>query len=622
MRDVTLGDTFQFGFSTRAFATGIPTTLAGTPALSVKEGANDTIITAGVSLDVDTGSTPVTGLHEGAVIATAANGYENGKSYYVYVSTGTVGGVSVVGEVVHEFTVGLGAASLKSIAARTRNANVYDTIREVSTLVEHQRGAHTHQHQATGGMFYVDPVNGDTHANGNRGGITDPYLTIQDCHDNAVTDSNHDVIILLSGAAAGPTTHTIAGTTTISKRYTFIRGPGRDFIVTRSGAGDTLAITADGVELSGFQLETAATGAGHGVQVTDADFLKVHNVWVNATQGDGINLLRAENCQIHENFFTDTGASGSGEGIHIVGTAGSSNKNSIFRNHFRDCQGDAIKIESGTTNDTNIYNNGIEGSSGWGINIGASSTDAFVHDNAFGNNTSGSITDAGTTSVITNNEQWAKDSIATEARLAELDAANIPSDLDDALADTNELQTDWTNGGRLDLILDIIAADTTTDIPALIATAQADLDIITGADGANLLSGTQASIDAIEVDTGTTLDGRIPAALVGGKMDSDATAISGDTTAADRLEAMMDGILIGQVNDAAATTTAFAADNFTEATDDHFNGRLITFISGALTGQQTDITDYDAAGGTQGSQELTVTALTEAPANNDFFVIH
>lgn len=37
------------------------------------------------------------------------------------------------------------------------------------------------------------------------------------------------------------------------------------------------------------------------------------------------------------------------------------------------------------------------------------------------------------------------------------------------LADTAELQADWTNGGRLDLILDIIAADTTTDIPALIA---------------------------------------------------------------------------------------------------------------------------------------------------------
>jgi len=46
---------------------------------------------------------------------------------------------------------------------------------------------------------------------------------------------------------------------------------------------------------------------------------------------------------------------------------------------------------------------------------------------------------------------------------------SIQDDVDSILADTNELQTDWANGGRLDLILDIIAADTTTDIPALIA---------------------------------------------------------------------------------------------------------------------------------------------------------
>jgi enamine deaminase RidA (YjgF/YER057c/UK114 family) len=43
------------------------------------------------------------------------------------------------------------------------------------------------------------------------------------------------------------------------------------------------------------------------------------------------------------------------------------------------------------------------------------------------------------------------------------------TDVDLILADTGELQTDWVQGGRLDLILDIIAADTTTDIPALIA---------------------------------------------------------------------------------------------------------------------------------------------------------
>ena len=47
--------------------------------------------------------------------------------------------------------------------------------------------------------------------------------------------------------------------------------------------------------------------------------------------------------------------------------------------------------------------------------------------------------------------------------------ADIETDATAIVADTNELQTDWVNGGRLDLILDTIATDTTTDIPALIA---------------------------------------------------------------------------------------------------------------------------------------------------------
>ncbi len=99
-------------------------------------------------------------------------------------------------------------------------------------------------------------------------------------------------------------------------------------------------------------------------------------------------------------------------------------------------------------------------------------------------------------------------------------------DLTAALADTNELQTDWANGGRLDLILDIIAADTTTDIPALIATAQADLDIITGATGVNLLAATQASIDAIEADT-NELQGDW---VNGGRLDLILDIIAADTT--------------------------------------------------------------------------------------------
>ncbi len=105
-------------------------------------------------------------------------------------------------------------------------------------------------------------------------------------------------------------------------------------------------------------------------------------------------------------------------------------------------------------------------------------------------------------------------------------------------------------------------------------------------------------------------------------VDANTKAISDDTGAADALEALMDGVLEITVNDAAATTTAFAADGFTEATDDIFNGRLTTFLTGAGQYEQTDITDYDASGGTQGEQEFTVTALVAAPANNVIAIVH
>lgn len=128
MRDITLNDTFRHGFSTRAFATGIPTTLAGSPIISVHEEANDTFITAGITLDTDIGASPVTGLHEVTIIATTGNGYEAGKSYTIFISTGTVGGVSVVGEAVGHFTVALSAAAVDL-------ANVTDGLTALRTLL-------------------------------------------------------------------------------------------------------------------------------------------------------------------------------------------------------------------------------------------------------------------------------------------------------------------------------------------------------------------------------------------------------------------------------------------------------------------------------------------------------
>lgn len=90
--------------------------------------------------------------------------------------------------------------------------------------------------------------------------------------------------------------------------------------------------------------------------------------------------------------------------------------------------------------------------------------------------------------------------------------------------------------------------------------------------------------------------------------------------AAAKLATSAGTIITGTVSNAntTPTTTVFAADDITEATADHYIGRVIIFTSGALSGQATDITDY-ALDTSEG--KFTVTTMTDAPANDDTFVI-
>lgn len=108
------------------------------------------------------------------------------------------------------------------------------------------------------------------------------------------------------------------------------------------------------------------------------------------------------------------------------------------------------------------------------------------------------------------------------------------------LSNTSELQAEWADGGRLDLILDAIEADTD----------QMNLGIVVSTTKAGTLSTTQCS------------------------------------------------------------------SNLTETTTDHYKGRIITWTSGVLDGQSTDITAYSGTNGV-----LTYTLVTEAPGAGDAFKI-
>jgi hypothetical protein len=371
---------------------------------------------SGSAIDLDATGAPVihitsSGIEHAVVIASpGGNGLDiSGNDHGVAISGSIQTGVQINGTT---FGIDIGASAGSGVrVAGTENdilSNITGTVSGNATteqadrnadLIESHRGFHTWQ----GNYFYVDPVNGnDSTGDGSR---ALPYATIQACHDDLVTDSNHDVIFLVAGAASGVTTHTVAATTTISKRYTFIRGPGRDVVITRTGNGPTFDLTGDGVELSGFQLASpGASATSSGIDITDADYARIHDLWVLDTQGDGINILRGSNCQIHDNHFSNTGIADSAQAIHISGAGpGIASDNRIERNHISNTGGTSILIENGTTNDTVIQGNQIHNAGDWAIDIGASSTDAFVHDNDFGNNTTGDIQDNGTDSIILNN---------------------------------------------------------------------------------------------------------------------------------------------------------------------------------------------------------------------------
>lgn len=114
--DFRLGDTFDTKFTTRQIS-GAPFTLAGVPVISAYPGNSTTELTAGITLSVDFDSR--TGLNNVRVVATSGNGYATATNYQLVITTGTVNSVSVVGEVVAEFSIENRSALMPTTAART-----------------------------------------------------------------------------------------------------------------------------------------------------------------------------------------------------------------------------------------------------------------------------------------------------------------------------------------------------------------------------------------------------------------------------------------------------------------------------------------------------------------------
>ena len=119
----------------------------------------------------------------------------------------------------------------------------------------------------------------------------------------------------------------------------------------------------------------------------------------------------------------------------------------------------------------------------------------------------------------------------------------------------------------------------------------------------------KVAVDAIKVPTDKMVF------TVANQVDSNMLAISGDTTAADNLEESATTIVVGAAEAGTLSTTQMTSD-LTEATNDHYIGRTVIWVTGVLAGQGSDITGYLGSTGM-----LTYNTVTDAPSATDVFVI-
>jgi len=244
--------------------------------------------------------------------------------------------------------------------------------------------------------------------------------------------------------------------------------------------------------------------------------------------------------------------------------------------------------------------------SGGTTQSGITGSDTYTLSGQFGNVTlngaSGAVELRGIYKSVTDN-RIGSPTLDSDGAIKGVDVATV-------LTYTNNLNNDWSDAGRLDTIIDSILEDTGTTLD----THLTDIKGATFNNSTDSLEAIRNKQTDIETDT-QDIQSRVPSALVGGRMDSNMSAINNDNTAAVNLSKSALGIIYGTAQTGTLSTTQASTD-LSGYSDDQLIGRVIVWTSGNCQGEATDITDYANTNGV-----LTFTALTTAPANADTFVI-
>jgi len=286
------------------------------------------------------------------------------------------------------------------------------TARYLADIIESQRGSHTH----SGNVYYVDGFAGnDTTGDGSR---ALPYKTISKALTQCVS-GNHDTVICLGNPSATPTVISETATITVTKAYTFIRGPGRGVQVDLTGAGYVFDIQAVGVEISGFDLVGNGTGNSGGVKVSSADFAHLRKLWIASPTQDGVQISVSNHTRIEDCVITGAGR----DNIRVDSGAGSGHFTHILNNVIREAVGSGVNMV-GTDASKTVVRHNIIRSNGVGVTVGVGVADAVVTDNRFIANTT-QVSDSGTGTLNEWNKLLTNSAGEVTANLAAADIAKV-----------------------------------------------------------------------------------------------------------------------------------------------------------------------------------------------------
>ena len=183
----------------------------------------------------------------------------------------------------------------------------------------------------------------------------------------------------------------------------------------------------------------------------------------------------------------------------------------------------------------------------------------------------------------------------------------LQTDVDAILVDTNELQTDWTNAGRLDALIDLILADT----------GELQTDLTNGGRLDLLVDAIKAKTDNLPADPADDSDIDTQLATI----VADTNELQGDWANAGRLDTILDAILADTGTDGVAVATATAqaiadeilkrgVSNVEDAADAHSLATIIlAILESSLSG--TTWTIKKTGGTTFTTKTVTVDAAAD-----------